>query len=207
MSYGALDINRGPFLRSMLPPYTMPGGWSMTRGGINLPAAASTVPSLLWTGMGPQTGAYAGMDAGYLGAGYEGAKRRKRYRDVVGRGGYVYRQYQDGSITILSGPALVGTTMTATSDPRRWQAITQEIGTFVRAPSAFTQNLPEILRAVTSVAQTASTALVPAAAAAEIDDFEEPIPEAAPNPLMSALPWIGGGLLLAAVVGVALSRR
>ena len=50
------------------------------------------------------------------------------YRDVQGSGGYVYRQFSDGSIQVLKGPALVGKKISSSSDPTRWTAITNEIG-------------------------------------------------------------------------------
>lgn len=193
MSFGAVNINNGPFLRSMLPPYMMPGGCSMTRGGINLPASAAPIPSLTWTGYGPQTGAYAGM---------AGPAKRMKYRDVMGRGGYTYRQFEDGSIFVLQGPALTGTTLTRTSDPRRWQAITNEIGWFQRQPGTFIQVLPDVLKAVTTVSTATAQAIGPRTTS---DLPVEPVP-APMEPESSALPWIVGGGI-AAVALLLLLRR
>jgi len=50
-------------------------------------------------------------------------------RDVLGVGGYVYRQYQDGTIYIVSGPSGAGTTLTP-GYGESWNAITSEIGTY-----------------------------------------------------------------------------
>ena len=48
-------------------------------------------------------------------------------RTVAGRGGYTYRQYDDGRIKIEAGPDSVGTTV---SQGASWVAITTEIGPY-----------------------------------------------------------------------------
>lgn len=50
------------------------------------------------------------------------------HRDVAGSGGYVYRQFSNGNLQVMKGPALVGTKITSSGDPLRWKAITNEIG-------------------------------------------------------------------------------
>jgi hypothetical protein len=74
----------------------------------------------------------------------------KRSRKVQGTGGYKYEQYSDGSIKIIAGPALVGTTITESSDARRWNAITREIGTWDDYISGRVTN---VAAAVTQAAQ------------------------------------------------------
>ncbi len=50
-------------------------------------------------------------------------------RDVVGEGGYTYRQFEDGAVIIVAGPSVraVGATLRT---GQAWAAITQEIGPF-----------------------------------------------------------------------------
>ena len=61
-------------------------------------------------------------------------KKRQRSREVE-EGGYIYRQYSDGSVTVVAtkdpaGQKLVGVRITQESDPKRWNAITASIGTW-----------------------------------------------------------------------------
>jgi hypothetical protein len=89
----------------------------------------------------------------------------RRSRTVVGTGGYIYKQYSDGSIAVQAGPALVGTTITQSSDSRRWNAITREIGTWSDYVSGRVTN---VAQAVTQAAQSTpsrsrSTAVAPSA--------------------------------------------
>lgn len=63
------------------------------------------------------------------------AKQKRRRSREVEDGGYIYRQYSDGSITIIAtkdpaGQKLVGVRLTQESDPKRWNAITASIGTW-----------------------------------------------------------------------------
>lgn len=51
-----------------------------------------------------------------------------QYRDVRGRGGYQYRQYADGTVQIIAGPAAVGTVYKPDSRNKAWVSITNEIG-------------------------------------------------------------------------------
>jgi hypothetical protein len=74
----------------------------------------------------------------------------RRSRKVQGTGGYKYEQFSDGSIKIIAGPALVGTTITASSDARRWKAITREIGTWDDYTSG---RVTDVAAAVTQAAQ------------------------------------------------------
>lgn len=61
------------------------------------------------------------------------APKKSQYRDVAGSGGYVYRQFMDGTIEIrVSGnvKALPTGTLIKKSDAKKWNAITGEIGTW-----------------------------------------------------------------------------
>lgn len=61
------------------------------------------------------------------------APKKSQYRDVAGSGGYVYRQFADGSIEIrVSGnvKALPTGTLIKKTDAKKWNAITGEIGTW-----------------------------------------------------------------------------
>ena len=63
------------------------------------------------------------------------AKKKHRRSREVEKDGYIYRQYSDGSITIIAtkdpaGQKLVGVRITQKSDPKRWSAITAVIGTW-----------------------------------------------------------------------------
>jgi hypothetical protein len=63
---------------------------------------------------------------------YENPKKGQ-YRDVASKGGYFYRQFEDGIIRVMEkSPKLAGTLLSET-DPetkKRWKAITNEIGTW-----------------------------------------------------------------------------
>lgn len=53
------------------------------------------------------------------------------YRDVMGRSGYQYRQYEDGTIVILVSPVpTTRTPLTVASGTPEWAAISKEIGPF-----------------------------------------------------------------------------
>lgn len=52
-----------------------------------------------------------------------------KYRDVQGSGGYTYRQYEDGSLTILKSPSGQSGRVVYSNEPA-WLAITREIGPF-----------------------------------------------------------------------------
>ena len=60
-------------------------------------------------------------------------------RDVSGRGGYTYRQYDDGRIKILSGASGVGKTF---SSGGPWRAITDEIGPYPSSGSVSITSSP-----------------------------------------------------------------
>jgi hypothetical protein len=65
---------------------------------------------------------------------YENPKKGQ-YRDVASKGGYFYRQFEDGIIRVMEkSPKLAGTLLNEYStDPttsKRWKAITNEIGTW-----------------------------------------------------------------------------
>ena len=49
-------------------------------------------------------------------------------RVVAGSGGYVYRQFGNGYVQVVSGPALKGQLLMPRGNARAWQAITREIG-------------------------------------------------------------------------------
>lgn len=53
-------------------------------------------------------------------------------RVVNGSGGYIYRQYQGGAITIVGGPTGTGTTLTSGTS---WSAIRNEIGPYPSGPT------------------------------------------------------------------------
>lgn len=95
-------------------------------------------------------------------------------REVQGTGGYKYKQYKDGSIKIIAGPALVGTTITESSDARRWNAITREIGTWedykagrVTNVAAAVTQAAQAFQPSTSTQRTQQAAAAAAPAAAE----------------------------------------
>ncbi len=84
------------------------------------------------------------------------------YRDVSGRGGYVYRQFGDGTIRILAGPARVGEVHTPGAQPWAnpvWMAITAEIGPIKGHQSSFAywQTLSAAGRAPSGYAAQAQT--------------------------------------------------
>lgn len=140
-------------------PLMGPNGTSpLHMGGPNLPAYA-TAPQqpMAYTGAvyplntpGVQQqnngnslfGGFAGVDFGalddHLDSELGRTKKEKepkapKSRDAQGKGGWVYRQFADGSIQIVvsDSPSLpVGTRLTAQSHPRPWNAITAEIGTW-----------------------------------------------------------------------------
>ena len=148
----------------LLGSFMGPNGTSpMWRGGPNIsahaiaPAAPTDVTGAAYTknqpgtyvpnnGMTPFAG-YAGLDFAGLDATLEGYGRSARssinyenpkrgsYRDVAGKGGYFYRQFEDGRIRIMEkSPKLAGTLLYEYDpDPskrKKWQAITNEIGTW-----------------------------------------------------------------------------
>ena len=128
-------------------------------------------------------------------------------------GGYRYRQFSDGSIFVMPGsPALVGQTLTATGDVRRWNAITNEIGPFPARAGAGT-GIANVLTSLTAFTQ-AVTPLVGAGAAGAADEGP-PLPGGgggAPPPMTKAagIPtwmWaVGGVALLGGIVLFAKQR-
>ena len=49
-------------------------------------------------------------------------------RVVAGSGGYVYRQFGNGYVQVVDGPALKGQLLMPRGNAKAWQAITREIG-------------------------------------------------------------------------------
>ncbi|MFH1466269.1 MAG: peptidoglycan-binding domain-containing protein [Pseudomonadota bacterium] len=78
-------------------------------------------------------------------AGFEAFASAGAYRDVTGRGGYVYRQYEDGAIEIMAAPhgRGVGTGFSAGG---AWQAVTAEIGPYRAAPASGPEPLAVLQR-------------------------------------------------------------
>jgi len=137
-------------------PLLGPNGTSpMRRGGPNLPAYATAPQQPMgYTGAvyplntpgvqeqnngNPLFGGFAGVDFGSLDAHLDSelgrTKKEKlpKSRDAQGGGGWVYRQFADGSIQIVvsnSASLPVGKQINAQSHPRQWNAITAEIGTW-----------------------------------------------------------------------------
>ena len=137
-------------------PLLGPNGTSpMRRGGPNLPAYATAPQQPMgYTGAvyplntpgvqeqnngNPLFAGFAGVDFGSLDAHLDSelgrTKKAKppKSRDAQGGGGWVYRQFADGSIQIVvsnSASLPVGSRLTAQSHPRQWNAITAEIGTW-----------------------------------------------------------------------------
>lgn len=135
-------------------PLMGPGGSSpIRRGGPNMPAYTPgspyptmdtttnsgyplTVPSQMAPNPGqPMMGYYGGIDLGNLDMhlGSMGAPSGRSRTES--KGGYTYEQFSDGSIKIVAtsdpaGQYLVGQTLTSSNDPSRWQAITDDIGTW-----------------------------------------------------------------------------
>jgi hypothetical protein len=65
---------------------------------------------------------------------YENPKKGQ-YRDVASKGGYFYRQFEDGTIRVMEkSPKLAGTVLYEddknSTNRKRWKAITNEIGTW-----------------------------------------------------------------------------
>jgi hypothetical protein len=72
-------------------------------------------------------------ELGSLVAGYSGAAPGTPYREIEGSGGYLYRQYQDGSILVIrQGSRRVNVYLTPNSGGP-WTAITREIGPYPAA--------------------------------------------------------------------------
>lgn len=125
------------------------------------------------------------------------------YRDVPGYSrsgvldGYVYRQYQDGTIVIIRSPkGSTNVTVTDASNPTAWAAITKQIGPYPNTKLTPTQ----IVQIVTSTA-TAATAAIQATAAANRPRgkrSQSAAPAALPPVVESSTP---GWLLPAALVG------
>jgi hypothetical protein len=142
----------GPQARFWGPDNTTPMG----RGGPNVGAYAvapswpHTIDGAAYTafvpgpavprrGMSPTIGGYAGLD--FAGAEERQARRAGRrearsaaltQRDVRGEGGFVYRQFADGSLVVLvSGePQVIPANTRIPRTSTRWHAVTNEIGTW-----------------------------------------------------------------------------
>lgn len=206
----------------------------MRQGGPNFPAPAANTaypqvdpttgggyPYAPTTQMGPPPGhalvaaSFGSVDLGQLDATLDsyGATRRDRSQKsrTARPDDYSYQQFADGSIKIIAttdpaGQRLIGTTITQSSDPARWSAITQQIGSWQeykqgrlgRGVSLATQ----LLAAGTDIyAKTQggkggkrkkrqSRAAAPAAA----------LPMVAPAPGIPGWAKIGGGVLGSALV-------
>jgi hypothetical protein len=59
-------------------------------------------------------------------------------RVFTGSGGYVYRQFGNGYLQVIDGPALRGQLLMPRGNARAWQAITREIGAVADARAALT---------------------------------------------------------------------
>lgn len=112
------------------------------------------------------------------------------YKDFDMRDGYVYRQWRDGSITIMRSPrGGAGTLLTKAVYPDAWRAVTAQI------------NSVKAGRISKTAADAARVALVVLQAtrprkAAEVDVEPEPMPEPMPAPMPSWL--VPAGLAVAA---------
>jgi hypothetical protein len=180
-------------------PYTMDGGGhSIFAGGPNLPSWTESLP--------PQGGRISFVGFAGLGAASDPrTQSTKRSRDVPGRGGYVYRQWYTGEIQVLAGPALVGTRITSASDPRRWAAITAEIGPYPKKKVDAT-GIALILSTLAQGSATVAQAVSPKQAQ-EFVPAEPSYTEPAGGGLPGwALP-VGAGILGLLVVGAVVSRR
>jgi hypothetical protein len=127
------------------------------------------------------------------------------YRDVPGRSpsgapdGYVYRQYQDGSIVIIRNPkGVTNVRVTSSSNPTAWGAITKQIGAY---PSS--KLTPEQIALITTSALNATAAALQAVTPRKahkkaIKELPAPVEVASPPPSPGwVLPLaVGGGALV-----------
>lgn len=127
------------------------------------------------------------------------------YRDVQGRGGYVYRQYEDGSLLILKSPRGGASTL-LNENTREFAAISKEIGPFPTAINPYT-NRKWTQGEWAMVLNSGSAAIKNALAAGKkkmrkVDMTAPPVPlEAAPAPDVPSVPaWV---LPAAGVAGTA----
>jgi hypothetical protein len=146
--HGRLMVNDvGPQITTEAP-FRGPDGTSpLNRGDPNLPAHTMPLPTQLPTSQSMVIpAALAGADVRLVAQEYGGGSPPTQslgasvatYRDVAGAGGYLYRQFRDGTIKILSGPvpSLVGVTLSPTRYAANWKAVTKEIGTFQHASTS-----------------------------------------------------------------------
>lgn len=70
-----------------------------------------------------------GLQKGATTASSAGSAASLAYRDVTGSGGYAYRQYEDGTVVILTSPRSTSPVTVQTGSPE-WIAISKEIGPF-----------------------------------------------------------------------------
>jgi hypothetical protein len=133
--------SEGAFARAPGPPMspTTGGGYAQAPSG-SAPGHAPGWPPLELGGvnLGALDAALVHGDWGAMDQATRLAKRgKRRSREVEGAGGYIYRQYSDGSIEYIAAPTgfteLISTTVTRTSpaaEQEEWSRITSEIGTF-----------------------------------------------------------------------------
>lgn len=195
-SFGRLAIADAPkYLTFQDPNFRAGGGGHWMSVGPNLPSWAAPIQQ---QSGGIHAGAVFGdvmpmNEANSFGA---ATAQRPKYREVPGRGGYVYRQYESGMIQILAGPALVGKVVTSTSDPRRWSAITAEIGPYTRTRRKVDPAIvASIAQAVASLSASTVSVLRPA-----------PPPEPAPTEMdvMAESPGLPGWVIPVGLGGAAL---
>ena len=141
--------SQGAFARAPGPPMspTTGGGYAQAPSGSAPGHAPGWPPMELGSiNLGALDAALIHGDWGELAEeDKKAARKRKRAarrgtrgsREVEGKGGYIYRQYSDGSIEYVAAPAgfteLIGTRVTRTSpaaEQAEWSRITSEIGTF-----------------------------------------------------------------------------
>lgn len=128
-----------------------------------------------------------------------------QYRDEPGKNGhYLYRQYADGRIQILSGPWGEGKMLTSTGQhAAKWRAITAEIGPFALASGAVT-GLTSALTALTALSTAAAPLIGQQAPAMPEETY---VPEAAPaTGGIPTVAWVVGGVALLGGI-VMLARR
>lgn len=128
------------------------------------------------------------------------------YRDVSGHtasgapDGYLYRQYQDGTIIILQSPqGSHNVTVTSTGSPTAWAAITKQIGAY---PSG-RLSADQWTQIVTSTANAASAALQAVTAGNRTQGQGHHAPRSAPasapppvSPPSSMPGWVAPSLLV-----------
>lgn len=138
--------------------YGSPGGYSGP-GVLPLPgemAFSRMAPGALVRQSQPGDRSYAWYQpAGTYGD--FGASSTPKSRVARGEGGYIYRQFSDGTIAIEASlkAAEVGKMITQTTHPKAWSAITVEIGTWQEYKKG---QVSDILKAVAPSATSALTA-------------------------------------------------